>query len=111
VLSPELLGEEKYAAIISNPPYIRTAVIDDLEAEVKREPRAALDGGEDGLIFYRAIVHNFAENLDVGGVFIFEIGYDQADDLRKIADAEGFECEIKKDLGGCDRVAILRRKN
>ena len=111
VLSPELLGDKKYAAIISNPPYIITAVIDDLEAEVKREPRAALDGGEDGLIFYRAIVHNFAKNLDEGGMFIFEIGYDQADDLRKIANGDGFKCEIIKDLGGCDRVAILKRKS
>lgn len=109
VLSPDLLGDKKYAAIISNPPYIRTEVIDTLEAEVRQEPRAALDGGEDGLIFYRAIVNNFAKNLDVNGIFIFEIGYDQADDLRKIADAAGFSCEIKKDLGGCDRVAILRR--
>lgn len=109
VLSPDLLGDKKYSAIISNPPYIRTEVIDSLEAEVKQEPRAALDGGEDGLIFYRAIVSNFAKNLDENGVFIFEIGYDQADDLKKIADVAGFSCEIKKDLGGCDRVAILRR--
>lgn len=111
VLSPTLLGDKKYAAIISNPPYIRTAVIDDLEAEVKQEPRAALDGGEDGLIFYRAIVHNFAKNLENDGVFIFEIGYDQAEDLKKIAESAGFSCEIKKDLGGCDRVAILRKSN
>lgn len=109
VLSPDLLGEKKYAAIISNPPYIRTADVNALEAEVKQEPRAALDGGEDGLLFYRAIVSNFAKNLDENGVFIFEIGYDQADDLCKIADLSGFSCEIKKDLGGCDRVAILRK--
>lgn len=109
VLSPTLLGEKKYAAIISNPPYIRTDVIETLEAEVKQEPRAALDGGEDGLIFYRAIVGNFAKNLEDGGAFIFEIGYDQADDLQKIADLAGFSCEIKKDLGGCERVAILRK--
>lgn len=111
VLSPDLLEDKKYAAIISNPPYIRTDVIDTLEAEVKQEPRAALDGGEDGLIFYRTIVNNFAKNLDENGVFIFEIGYDQADDLKKIADQSGLSCEIKKDLGGCDRVAILRKND
>jgi len=111
VFSPELLGDKKYAAIISNPPYIRTDVIETLEAEVKQEPRAALDGGEDGLVFYRAIVDNFAKNLKDGGAFVFEIGYDQADDLKKIAEASDFSCEIKKDLGGCDRVAILRRNN
>ena len=109
VLDPNTLGDKKYAAIISNPPYIRTDVIETLETEAKTEPRAALDGGEDGLIFYRAIVNNFSENLEVDGFFLFEIGYDQADDLKKIADKNGFSCEIYKDLGGCDRVALLRK--
>jgi release factor glutamine methyltransferase len=109
VLSPDILGEKKYDAIISNPPYIRTAVVDTLDAEVQCEPRAALDGGEDGLVFYRAILDNFEKNLTVGGVFIFEIGYDQADDLKKLACERGLWCEIGKDLGGCDRVAIISR--
>jgi release factor glutamine methyltransferase len=109
VLKPDALGNKKYHAIISNPPYIRTEVIDTLETEVKKEPRAALDGGEDGLVFYRSIVKNFAKNLDENGFFLFEIGFDQGDDLKKIAANNGFFCEIKKDLGGCDRAAILRR--
>ena len=109
VLQNELLGVRKYAAIISNPPYIRTDVIDTLEAEAKAEPRQALDGGEDGLLFYHAIVKNFAKNLEEGGFFLFEIGYDQAEDLCKIADENGFTCDIYKDLGGCDRVALLRK--
>lgn len=110
VLQPDLLGEKRFAAIISNPPYIRTDVIDGLEAEAKTEPRAALDGGEDGLIFYREIVKNFEKNLIDGGFFLFEIGYDQAAELEKIADDNGFSCEIYKDLGGCDRAALLRKK-
>ncbi len=110
VLQVELLGDKKYGAIISNPPYIRTDVIETLESEAKKEPRTALDGGEDGLIFYRAIVGNFAKNLENGGFFLFEIGYDQADDLRNIAVENGFSCEIYKDLGGCDRAALLRKK-
>lgn len=110
VLKPDLLGEKRFAAIISNPPYIRTDVIETLEAEARTEPRAALDGGEDGLIFYRAIVQNFAKNLEDGGFFLFEIGYDQAEDLRKIAEENAFSCEIYKDLGGCDRAALLRKK-
>ena len=109
VLNPTLLEDKKYAAIISNPPYIRSDVIDSLEAEVKQEPRAALDGGVDGLIFYRAIVENFSKNLQDGGFFLFEIGFDQADDLQKIARRWGFDCEIYKDLGGCDRAALLRK--
>ena len=109
VLLENALGEDKYSAIISNPPYIKTEVIDTLEKEARTEPRSALDGGEDGLIFYRAIVKNFAKNLDDGGFFLFEIGFDQADDLRRIAADNGFACEIYKDLGGCDRVAMLRK--
>lgn len=110
VLREELLDDKKYDAIISNPPYIRTCVIDNLEKEARTEPRAALDGGEDGLIFYRAIVKNFAKNLEGGGFFLFEIGFDQADDLRRIGEENGFDCEIYKDLGGNDRVALLRKK-
>ena len=110
VLEKGLLKDKKFDAIISNPPYIRTDVIETLEKEARTEPRAALDGGEDGLVFYRAIMKNFADNLAVGGFFLFEIGYDQAYDLRQIADENGFFCEIYKDLGGCDRAALLRKK-
>ena len=107
-LTPADFGGE-LDAIVSNPPYIRTDVIETLETEAKTEPRAALDGGADGLIFYRSIVKNFAKNLEDGGFFLFEIGYDQADDLKKIASDNGFSCEIYKDLGGCDRAALLRK--
>ena len=109
VLSGDILGFEKFDAIISNPPYIRSNVIDTLSKEVSYEPRVALDGGEDGLIFYRAIVEKYAKNLCESGVFIFEIGYDQAEDLKKIAMQNGMNCKIVKDLGGNDRVAILNR--
>lgn len=109
VLKENALGENKYSAIISNPPYIRTDVIEGLEIEARTEPRAALDGGEDGLIFYRAIVKNFEKNLDADGFFLFEIGFDQAEDLKKIAADNGFSCEIYKDLGGCDRAVLLRK--
>lgn len=110
VLDPGLLGEKKYAAIISNPPYIRSDVIQTLGKEVRQEPRAALDGGEDGLLFYRAIFKNFVKNLEEGGFFIFEIGFDQAEDLKRIASENGYDCQIYKDLGGCDRAALCRAK-
>ena len=109
VLSGGVLGGEKFDAIISNPPYIRSEVVDSLCGEVTYEPRAALDGGSDGLIFYRAIVEKYASNLKDGGSFVFEIGYDQAADICKIAENGGFACRIVKDLGGNDRVAILKR--
>ena len=111
VLSGEVLGEEKYSAIISNPPYIRRDVIDTLSREVSCEPRAALDGGEDGLVFYRSIVGKYQKNLDTNGRFIFEIGYDQAEDIRAIAEENGFSCNVKKDLGGNYRVAVLEKRN
>ena len=111
VLSGEVLGEEKFSAIISNPPYIRRGEIDSLSREVSYEPRAALDGGEDGLVFYRAIVGKYQKNLDTGGRFILEIGYDQAEDIRAIAEENGFSCNVKKDLGGNYRVAVLEKRN
>jgi release factor glutamine methyltransferase len=107
--SPDYIGERRFDAIISNPPYIPTREIDSLAKDVKREPVAALDGGEDGLDFYRHIVSEYKQYLKDDGIFIFEIGYDQGNDIERIAKDNGFECEIKKDLGGLDRVAILRR--
>lgn len=109
VTDPTLLDGKKYAAIISNPPYIRSDVVPTLSREVQFEPTAALDGGRDGLDFYRAIVANFKHCLEVGGKFIFEIGYDQAADLEGIAREHGFCCRIVKDLGKNDRVAVLER--
>ncbi len=107
VLNPSALGDNKYGAIISNPPYIRTDVVDTLDREVRHEPRAALDGGEDGLIFYISILDNFKKNLCDGGFFLFEIGYDQGDALKKLAYERQMRCEMIRDLGGRDRVAYI----
>ncbi len=98
-----------FDAILSNPPYIKTSVIETLEKEVKHEPYAALDGGEDGLIFYREILKNHSRLLKKEGFIAFEIGYDQGDKIKKIATENSFDCEIIKDYGGCDRVAFLKR--
>jgi len=106
-LTPEL---ERYDAILSNPPYIPTNVVDTLAPEVQREPRMALDGGADGLIFYRALMKIASVSLKKDGFCLFEIGFDQGDALRSLAEENGFLCEIKKDYGGCDRVALLHRK-
>lgn len=106
---PEYIDGKGFNAIVSNPPYIPTRDIENLSADVKKEPIAALDGGEDGLDFYRHIVSEYAKYLKEDGMFIFEIGYDQGDSLCKIAHANGFSCEIVKDLEKNDRVAVLRR--
>ncbi len=101
--------EEIYDAVVSNPPYIRSDVIPTLST-VQREPAAALDGGKDGLVFYREIVRRYKSALKKDGSFIFEIGYDQGRDIKRIAEENGFSCEIMKDYGGNDRVAVLMRQ-
>ncbi len=104
-----LCGRE-FDAILSNPPYIRPEVIEELSEEVKHEPYAALNGGDDGLIFYNKIVKDYSIFLKKDGFMLFEIGYDQAEDLKHIADKNNFTCEIFKDYGRNDRLALLKRK-
>ena len=98
-------------AIVSNPPYIPKKDIEELMTEVKDfEPMNALDGGEDGLDFYRAIVEQGREWLKDGGWLFFEIGYDQGEDLRNLLKEFGYtEVEIRQDLAGLDRVAMGRK--
>ena len=96
-----------YEAILSNPPYIRTDELASLSPEVQKEPRLALDGGGDGLVFYKHFVTSFRTSLAKNGLFLFEIGFDQGSALREIANAASMTCDILKDYGGCDRVAIL----
>lgn len=96
----------KFNAIVSNPPYIRTADIEDLASEVRdHEPRLALDGSKDGLYFYRKITENAAEYLIDGGHLLCEIGYDQGSEVADLFKTAGFlDVEIVKDLAGNDRV-------
>ena len=96
----------KFDIIVSNPPYIRQDVISTLMPEVKEhEPLLALDGGEDGLTFYRRIVEKAAEYLCGGGMLFFEIGAEQGSDVKGMLAEAGFrDVEIIKDLAGLDRV-------
>ena len=100
--------KEKLDAIVSNPPYIPKGDIAGLMTEVKDfEPRNALDGGADGLDFYRAIVAESRDWLKAGGWLFFEIGYDQGEALRSLLAAAGYtEIGIRQDLAGLDRVAF-----
>lgn len=86
---------DKYDMIVCNPPYIRSGDIESLQPEVRREPVLALDGGEDGLAFYRTISERYKTSLVPGGTLIFECGYDQADEIVKILSSNGFR-NIKK---------------
>ena len=112
VLEPSFMDElGDFDFIISNPPYIVSGELDGLEEELSFEPRAALDGGADGLKFYSAIISNYGKYLRLGGGMLFEIGYDQADAVSLLAHENGYSCEIFKDYGGNDRVALLRPEN
>lgn len=97
----------KYDFIISNPPYIKTDEISSLSEQIKNyEPLNALDGGRDGVYFYRKIIegNNYLESQ---GFFAFEIGYDQAEKLRELLSENGFEnFMLIKDLSNLDRVVI-----
>ena len=100
--------EDMYDVIVSNPPYIRTAVIEELEEEVKiHDPMLALDGKEDGLYFYRKIIDDSRNYLNRGGRLYFEIGHDQGNDVSGLMRDAGFhEVTVKKDLAGLDRVVF-----
>ena len=100
--------EGKYDVIVSNPPYIRTAVIEELKEEVKfHDPFLALDGKEDGLYFYKRIVEESVQYLNVGGRLCFEIGHDQGEAVSSLMREAGFsEVTVKKDLAGLDRVVF-----
>lgn len=100
--------EGTYDIIMSNPPYIRTSVINELQEEVKlHDPYTALDGKEDGLFFYREIIKKSKEYLKKGGRLYFEIGHDQGEDVKKLMEEAGFtQVTVKKDLAGLDRVVF-----
>lgn len=101
--------DELFDAVISNPPYIQKSVIDTLDDEVLKEPRIALDGGEDGMDFYRYILKNYKDNLKAKGYFIFEIGYDQKDDIEKEAEKFDLLCEVICDCQKNPRVAVIKK--
>lgn len=105
-LFEDLDSQDKFDIIVSNPPYIRTDVIDSLMPEVKEhEPLSALDGGEDGLFFYRRIIERAGEFLMGGGMLFFEIGYDQGGEVRRLMEEAGYtNVEVIKDFAGLDRV-------
>ena len=100
--------EGTFDIIVSNPPYIETKVIEGLEEEVRcHEPYMALNGGEDGLVFYRKIIEQSEQYLNKDGFLCFEIGYNQGDAVKQYMEDKGFtQCRIIKDLAGLDRVVI-----
>lgn len=101
---------DKYDMIVSNPPYIRSVDIEELQNEVKHEPMKALDGGKDGLYFYNQISSEAKEFLDDDGVILFEIGFDEGEAVKDILESNGFiDVKIIKDLSENDRVVYAKK--
>lgn len=109
-LFEDIPEDASYDVIVSNPPYIQTSVIEELEEEVRlHDPYIALDGKEDGLFFYRRIIADAKKYLKPQGRLMFEIGYDQADSVSELMKNAGFDqIIVKKDLAGLDRVVSGR---
>ena len=104
--------EEKFDIIVSNPPYIETETINKLEIEVQNEPHLALDGGIDGLKFYKIIANNAFKYLNENGYLLLEIGYNQQNSVTQLLQDIGKykNIETVKDLGGNYRVVIARKE-
>lgn len=107
----ENIEEYKFDFIVSNPPYIETKVIEELSEEVRKEPKIALDGGEDGLNFYKEIANNAYKYLKKDGYLCLEIGYNQKDNVIKLLNKIGEYKEIysKKDLSENDRIIVAKK--
>ena len=107
----ENIKEKDFDIIVSNPPYIESSIIKELSKEVQTEPRLALDGGEDGLDFYRIILKNASKYLNEDGALFLEIGYNQKEKLEELFNNSKLYKNIKcvKDLCGNDRVIIIKK--
>ena len=105
--------DNRFDVIVSNPPYIPTKDIDELSEEVRlHDPVLALDGDTDGLKFYKAITTQSVNYLKENGYLCYEIGYNQAEDVRNIMEQCGYSgIKVIKDLAGLDRVVIGRLNN
>ena len=100
-------AEGQYDLIVSNPPYINDSDMKTLQPEVKFEPSTALEGGEDGLLFYRHIAKEYKKHLAPGGIMAFEVGINQAEAVSQIMKENGFEnVGVRKDYGEIDRVVF-----
>ncbi len=99
-----------FDVIISNPPYIKTSEIPSLQSEVLLEPEMALDGGEDGLDFYRLLAEKWTGYLADDGLFAFECGEEQADEIKDILEKKNFDVSFVKDYNDIDRFVIGKRR-
>lgn len=105
----ENLKNKKFDVIVSNPPYIKTDIIKTLSKEVQKEPMLALDGGKNGLNFYRIIINNADKHLNSNGYLCLEIGDDQKEEVVQLLKQKKYkEIYSKKDLSGNDRIVVAK---
>lgn len=113
-IESDLFGNinKKFNIIVSNPPYIKTDVIKSLSLEVQNEPHLALDGGQDGLEFYRKIINNAYKYLENDGYLALEIGYDQKEEVIQLIESSNQYKDIysKKDFAENDRIIVCKRR-
>lgn len=103
----KLPEDKKFDIIVSNPPYIPAADIAGLDKDVQREPRGALDGGADGLDFYRRITKDACAHLADEGLLAFEVGVNQAQDVQKLCLDAGFaQTAVRRDYAGIERMVF-----
>lgn len=100
--------DDKYDLIVSNPPYIASNIVPTLEVS-GYEPHLALDGGDDGLLFYRTIIPKAYDALNIGGILSFEIGFDQGISVTKLMEEYFSEVSLKQDLSGNDRMVYAKK--
>ncbi len=98
--------QNKFDIIVSNPPYIETKEIEKLSKEVRNEPIIALDGGNEGIKFYKIIANNYDDFLNIDGYLLLEIGYNQGEIVSKLFK----NSQIKKDLSQNDRVILVKKE-
>ena len=104
------LPEGELDLIVSNPPYLTAAEMRQLQPEVAREPAMALEAGEDGLVFYRALAEHYQNALRPGGALALEIGWQQREAVTALLAANGWvDITCRKDYGGNDRCILARR--
>ena len=100
--------EKKFDIIVSNPPYIKTKIINKLNKDVKKEPKIALNGGKDGLKYYKILANNAYKHIKPNGMLALEIGFDQKEEIIKILESTNQYKNIicKKDFAGNDRIIL-----
>lgn len=106
LIKDEIRGE--FFAVLSNPPYVTNEAYKALEPEIYKEPMAAFVGGDDGADFYRVFTPIYKNHIKENGFIAYEIGFDQAEIIKDIAENCNMSCEIINDLSGNPRVAVLR---